>query len=353
MEKLTNLIKKVACLFLVIAVSAMAGKYYSNPIINLKYSTPDVCVWQDSGTYYMFYTTYFSRMHILESRNLVEWNDSGKDAFDQETLDLLKGYLKESGTKNCYGDCWNLWAPHVVKIKDKWNIYFSLSNKGGIFVLQSDSPTGPYRFVDKPQVLINHQMMGWEYDAIDPFVIEDKGKIWMFFGSSFGTYRHQLTDDGLNLAPNDSFALVVGPTHPDQKIDGKKHGGYEGVFLYKHNGYWYCIVSKRLDYSLYVGRSKTITGEFRDLRGRRMIDGYGTRMNYSTKKYPEPGHNGEIIKDSTGHYYIFYHVWVKDKAGHYDMRKTILSELVWEKGFPHVLGYRMKELYNRRPVLKK
>jgi len=325
---------------------------YSNPVINLKYSTADVCVWENSGIYYLYHTAYFNRLHILESANLVDWKDSGKDIFDKETMGILHQYLKDKGIRDCHGGCESLWAPHVVRIKDKWNIYFSLANKGGIFALQSDSSTGPFRFVGEVAALVDHRMMGWDYDAIDPFVVEDGGKVWLFFGSSFGIYRHQLTDDGLKLAPGDSFALVVGPTDPEQKVEGKTHGGYEGVFLYKHEDYWYCIVSKRLDYSLYVGRSESIAGDFIDATGKRLIDGYGTRMNFPTENYPGPGHNGAIIKDKSGHYYIFYHAWTKDKKGRYDMRKTMLSELVWENGFPHILGHKLEESRNRAPVLR-
>lgn len=354
MGKFVQIVKGLILLVVSAFVLTYAGEYYSNPIINLKYSTADVCVWEDSGTYYLFHTSYFNRLHILKSQNLVEWKDTEIDLFDAETLKKMRSFLKESGEKDCYGsrDCWNLWAPHVVKIKDKWNIYFSLANKGGILVLQSDSPTGPFRFVGSPKTLVDHKMMGWNYDAIDPFVADDSGKVWLFFGSSFGIYRHRLTDDGLDLDARDTFALVVGPTSPEQMVNGETHGGYEGVFLYKHENYWYCIVSKRRNYSLYVGRSETITGEFVDAEGHRLIDGFGTRMNYPTKNNPGPGHNGEIIKDSTGHYYIFYHAWIIDKLGHYDMRKTMMSELVWENGFPHILDYKLKEKQNRIPVLQ-
>lgn len=338
--------------FMSLLIDVKADDYYSNPVIDLDYSTADVCVWENSGTYYLFHSAYFNRLHILESNNLVEWKDSGKEVFDKEILNLFQGYLNQHGISDCNGGCKSIWAPQVAKIKNKWNIYFSLSNKGGIHVLQADKPTGPFKFVGNPSPLVDHKMMGWEYDAIDPFVIEDEGKVWLFFGSSFGIYRHQLTDDGLSLAPNDSFALVVGPTNPSDLVDGEKHGGYEGVSFYKHDGYWYCIVSKRRDYSLYVGRSKSLTGDFVDADGRRLKDGYGTRMNYPTKKYPGPGHNSEIFKDSTGHYYVFYQVWTLDKKGNYDMRKTIMSELVWENGFPHILDYKLKETGNRRPVLR-
>ena len=212
-----QLLKKWVCVLgglIPVCIFAEADDQYSNPVIGLNYSTADVCVWEKSGTYYLFHTTYFNRMHILESQNLVDWKDSKIDVFDNEILNLFQGYLNQHGIKDCCGECKSIWAPHVVKIKNKWNIYFSLSNKGGIHVLQANSPTGPFKFVGDPKALVDHKMMGWEYDAIDPFVIEDEGKLWMFFGSSFGVYRHQLTDDGLNLAPGDTFTLVAGPTDP-------------------------------------------------------------------------------------------------------------------------------------------
>lgn len=354
MDEIVRIVRNVLFALALASILTFADDYYSNPVVDLKYSTADVCVWENAGTYYLFHTTYFNRLHILESSNLVEWSDTGIDLFDKETVEIMRDYLKKSGVTNCFSkvDCWAFWAPNVVKIKNKWNIYFSLANKGGILVLQSDSPTGPFRFVGKPKALVDHKMMGWSYDAIDPFVTEENGKVWLFFGSAFGIYRHQLTEDGLDLFPGGTFTLVVGPTDPKQLVNGEKHGGYEGVYLYRCNGFWYCIVSKRQDYSLYVGRSKSITGEFVDAEGKRLIEGYGTRMNFPTEKYPGPGHNGEIIKDSTGHYYIFYHAWIKDKNGHYHMRKTMLSELVWEHGFPHILDYKLKERNNRFPILR-
>ena len=117
---LTYLLKKwLFYLWMLIPVSifAEADNQYSNPVIGLNYSTADVCVWEKSGTYYLFHTTYFNHMHILESQNLVDWKDSKIDVFDNEILNLFQGYLNKHGIKDCFGGCKSIWAPHVVKIK--------------------------------------------------------------------------------------------------------------------------------------------------------------------------------------------------------------------------------------------
>ena len=326
-------------------------EYYQNPIIINKKSRPDVCVWKgENGFYNLLYTHVFGQASIYQSKDLINWSESNLKPYNQQTIKQLKQLASKEGFKESA----SLWAPNVVKIKDKWNLYTSIANHVGIIVLQSDSPNGPFHFPGEPTILISPKSLGWKYDAIDPCVVQDNDGSWyIFFGSSFGIYRAKLTNDGLKIAKDSKFTHVIGPTSPNNIVENKKHGGYEGVFLYKYKNWWYCFVSKRTDYSIYVGRSKTLTGEFLDRNGLSLKLGYGTRINYGTEGFEAPGHNGEIFQDKKGKYYIFYHAKTGEGSNKiYGLRQIILSELIWdEDGFPHIKNYKAEKENNIKPEL--
>ncbi len=338
-------------LFICISHCIHAQKTYTNPVVNNSASQADVTVYNPSkGNYYLFSTHVMGKGVLYHSSNLTQWEATKIVMYEEHTQQQIKDMAAK--VRDRYPFC--LWAPHILKVGNKWNMYTSIENWGGIIVLQSDSPTGPFHFVGEPYAMVTPEDMGWEYDAIDPCVVQDDDGTWyMFFGSAFGIYRAKLTSDGLHVAPDNKFVHVAGPTDPQQKIDGARHGGMEGVYVFKHKKWWYLLCSKRIDYSIYAGRSRTLTGEYIDEEGRRMTDGYGTRMNYPTKEFRHTGHNGEIYKDRTKHWYIFYHSLTEDIPGNkYGHQQPVLSEMLWDKhGFPYVKERKTEKHGNRSPRL--
>lgn len=249
-----------------------------------------------------------------------------------------------------------LWAPDVVKIKDKWFYYYSLSAWGGacgIGYAVADSITGPYE--DKGR-LFDSGEMGGEYsigvnNAIDPQVfVDDDGSVYMVFGSFRGIYIIELTDDG--MACKESVAYQKENKHiiagAPTSWDGAQ---YEGSYIFKKDGYYYymgstgsCCEGANSTYNVRVARSQNIFGPYLDSDrcNIRMSSGtttYGDLVVYSKASNIDvkgPGHNS-VIKDDAGNYWIYAHAYLS--TDNYGTRHLMMDKLQWGKnGMPYVEG---------------
>ncbi len=322
-------------------------KFFSNPVFAHDWADPDV--WQgDDGNYYTFSTAgaKYSGGHgkFLCSEDMVRWDTIPDYVWTLETLAQLKKY----------GD--NIWAPQVVKIKGQWLMYVSCytsESKSAIAVLTLDSKTfptgdgahGPWSF----HSVLTQSSVSKINDTIDPFVVEDPetGKVWMFFGGVDKVYRVELASDGLSLAEeNPTYTHVAGLKYSE---DHSREKVFEASSLYYHDGYWYLFVSAGLysdySYSLKVGRSETLTGDFVDKNGNSLKDGIATKILSTTKSSTDfwgPGHNGGIFKDIEGRTYMYYHCHAKDvpvTVAGYTPRALMLQQMFWgENGWPYFKG---------------
>ena len=322
-------------------------KFFSNPVFAHDWADPDV--WQgDDGNYYTFSTAgakYSGGLgKFLCSEDMVRWDTIPDYVWTLETLAQLKKY----------GD--NIWAPQVVKIKDQWLMYVSCytsESKSAIAVLTLDSETfptgdgvhGPWSF----HSVLTQSSVSKINDTIDPFVVEDPetGKVWMFFGGVDKVYRVELASDGLSLAEeNPTYTHVAGLKYSE---DHSREKVFEASSLYYHDGYWYLFVSAGLysdySYSLKVGRSETLTGDFVDKNGNSLKDGIATKILSTSKSSTDfwgPGHNGGIFKDIEGRTYMYYHCHAKDvpvTVAGYTPRALMLQQMFWgENGWPYFKG---------------
>ena len=322
-------------------------KFFSNPVFAHDWADPDV--WQgDDGNYYTFSTAgakYSGGLgKFLCSEDMVRWDTIPDYVWTLETLAQLKKY----------GD--NIWAPQVVKIKDQWLMYVSCytsESKSAIAVLTLDSETfptgdgahGPWSF----HSVLTQSSVSKIHDTIDPFVVEDPetSKVWMFFGGVDKVYRVELASDGLSLAEeNPTYTHVAGLKYSE---DHSREKVFEASSLYYHDGYWYLFVSAGLysdySYSLKVGRSETLTGDFVDKNGNSLKDGIATKILSTTKSSTDfwgPGHNGGIFKDIEGRTYMYYHCHAKDvpvTVAGYTPRALMLQQMFWgENGWPYFKG---------------
>ena len=303
------------------------GKTFTNPVIT-DGSRPDPTIWFYDGTFYMLST---SNSNTIEaSKDMVSWAPLSP-VMDAQACSAVRSYGND------------LWAPDVVQVNGHWNYYITVRNSAedsGICVLQSDSPTGPFKFIGR---LTDSKLTGI-IDSIDPEVVTDPsdGSVWLFFGSIGKMHRVRLNADGTALAPGAAYEHVAGLTPAECTRRDKV---FEGCYLHRHGRYWYLFAStgEYYDetYKVVVGRSKTLGGTFVDKQGRKMADGFASEVIAGTREegFYGPGHNGEIFTDSSGQDYIFYHC-------HYDKlsparpgrRYLMLQRLFWDKkGWPYVL----------------
>ena len=295
----------------------------------------------DDGYLYCFATGGI----MLQSEDGCNWNIYRSNVIPRPTW----------GDSYYSGKIPNIWAPDVVKVKDKWIYYYSLSawdGPCGIGYAVSDSVNGEYtdmgRLFDSAEIKGDYSL--GVFNAIDPQVIvDDDGSVYMVFGSFRGDYLIQLTEDGMGLYngvqyQKENKTLVAG--QPTTKWDGAQ---YEGSYIFKKDGYYYymgstgkCCEGANSTYNVRVGRATNIRGPYidsdgKDLRLSVSTSTYGDIVVYSKKSNTDvkgPGHNS-IMVDDAGNYWFYAHAFLS--TDNYGTRHLMMDKLLWdEKGFPYI-----------------
>ena len=189
---------------------------YSNPILHLDYSDPDVCrVGED---YYMTASSFncFPGLPILHSTDLVHWEEVGA---------ALTDYDEAFHTSVQHGN--GVWAPSI-RYHDGWYYIYVGDPDRGIFMVKTQNPAGRW----EPPV--------WVVRArgfIDPCPLWDEdGRAYL---------SHALAGSRAGL----KSVVLVAPMQADgTSLTGPSRIVYdghltqptiEGTKFYKRNGYYY------------------------------------------------------------------------------------------------------------------
>jgi len=293
-----------------------------NPVTPHDWADPTV--WQAEDGYYYSMATGGGR--LIRSKDLREWQRTDVSPFDEQTWT----HLHQIGN--------HLWAPDVALVDGRRMAYVTLyrsAEDASIVALKEVTP-GNFEYA---ATLTQGKATGI-LDTIDPEVVTDHktGRVWLFFGSIGGIHRVELTKDGLAIKPGSKYEHVAGVT---MKEDGSRMRVFEGSYLYRRKGYWYLFVSagwyNNASYHLCVGRSRKLTGTFRDREGHDMRLGYATTILSSQEgdRFFGPGHCGEIITLPDGKDYITYHCHDREMDGG-NPRPMMLQQISWDKdGWPY------------------
>lgn len=201
------------------AQSASENGRYTNPIIPLDYSDPDVIRVGDD-----FYLTASSfncvpGLPILHSRDMVNWKLINHALTKQPPFDVFDKPQHGNG----------VWAPSI-RWHDGWFYIFYGDPDFGIYMVKAKDPAGEWT----PPHLVR-SAKGW----IDPCPFWDEdGRAYLvhaFAGSRAGiksiVVLHEMASDGTRLL--DDGVLV---------FDGHEaHGTIEGTKMHKRNGYYYIL----------------------------------------------------------------------------------------------------------------
>lgn len=195
-------------------------KTYTNPILNLDYSDPDVVAVGDD--FYMTASSFVNTpgLPILHSKDLVNWAIVNYALTDLEPLDQYSTVQHGCG----------VWAPSIRYHNGEFYIYWGDPDYG-IFMVKSSDPLGEW---EKP-VLV--------YPAKG---IIDTTPLWDDDGKAYMVNGWAASRSGLNAI------ITVSEMAPDGKslledpvlvYDGTYHGDYtiEGPKFYKRNGYYYIL----------------------------------------------------------------------------------------------------------------
>jgi arabinan endo-1,5-alpha-L-arabinosidase len=186
---------------------------------------PDV-IRGDDG-YFYFYSTatyvehpqrgrFFDLCPIFQSKDLVNWEYKGS-VFTDQVYDEKE-----------FGIGFNIWAPSLIKINGIYYCYYSIAygwyrDETGIGVATSPTPYGPWTHYGR---LFTSQSIGVQ-NSIDPFVIEDGGKLHIIWGSYLGIYGAELSIDGLEILPSTKKEIIPGKDFLDN------YNNYEATYIVK------------------------------------------------------------------------------------------------------------------------
>ena len=194
---------------------------YTNPILHLDYSDPDVCrVGED---YYMTASSFncFPGLPILHSRDLVHWEQVGAALTDYP----CDGSADDFRTTVQHGKA--VWAP-AIRYHDGWFFIYVGDPDRGIFVVRTQDPAGRW----EPPVWVVRQK-----GFIDPCPLwEADGTAWLshgLAGSRAGLksmlFVAPMAADGCSLI---GPSRIVYDGHQTQPT-------IEGTKFYRRNGWYY------------------------------------------------------------------------------------------------------------------
>lgn len=144
--------------------------------------------------------------HVFSTGDMIDWQDHGT-AFGLNEIS--------------WADT-EAWAPDCIERNGKYYFYFPAASNIGVAV--SDSPAGPFKdALGKPLVDRNEAGIRW---MIDPCIfIDDDGQAYLYVGGAYKLAVVKLKED------------MITRDGPLRILDMPQF--FEGVWIHKHNGYYY------------------------------------------------------------------------------------------------------------------
>jgi xylan 1,4-beta-xylosidase len=264
--------------------------YYANPIFAGDY--PDPSLIRDGDDYYIVHSSfeYYPGLLIWHSKDLINWTP---------VTNALHKYVG------------SVWAPDLVKYKNKYYIYFPANNE--IYVVTANSISGPWS--DPIDLKINN---------IDPgHFIDENGKRYLY--SANGGYV-PLSDDGLSVIGETKHVYNGWPIPRDWTIECFC---LEGPKITKRGDYYYLTVAEggtagpATGHMIVSARSKSPFGPWENSPFNPI-----ERTINNSERWWSKGH-GTLFEDAKGDWWIVFHGY---ENGHYNMgRQTLLQPVEWSK----------------------
>ncbi len=217
----------------------------------------------------------------------------------------------------------SFWAPELFYRNGMYYVYYTARKKAdGISCIGVATSTDPEKgFTDRGIVL------EFGKEAIDAFLIEDNGKLYITF-KAYGLDKrpiellgYQLSDDGLKTEGK-PFMLL----RDDEKV------GIEGQCIIKRNNYYYLFYSagaccgSKCSYHVNVAKAASFKGPYTKYEDNPLLAEYDN--------WKCTGH-GTIVNTQQGEDFYLYHAYSKTNDV-YTGRQAMLGKLSWndQTGWP-------------------
>ncbi len=305
-----------------------AAMMVAAPIVNAQtvVETPfvhDPVMAYENGTYYLYSTghgiaqmTSADRKHWALSRDGVLRNEQ-VPAWSHDSVPGFESHI---------------WAPDVIKYRKKWYLAYSCStfgkNTSAIGLLSNTSLANKEGWKDEGCIIASRGKRD-NWNAIDPnFVIDEKGKPWMTWGSFWDGIQLVQLDKTMHvkkgakpvtIARRHALYDTSAEPNPTSKYAGTN--AIEAPFIMRHGDYYYLFVSWdyccrgiKSNYRVAVGRSKVVAGPYLDKEGKDMREGGGFLLIEGDKKeFDAMGHcSAYSFPDGD---YFFCHGYSVEKNG--------------------------------------
>jgi len=228
-----------------------------------------------------------------------------------------------------------VWAPDVIKIGDKYVMYYTARDKQAdrqcIGVATSDKPDGKY--LDKnDKAFICQADLGGDIDAA---ALQDGDKLYLYWKNdgnccAMGTYIY-----AQELAP-DGLSLVGEPSQLMRNTEAWEGSVTEGPTMFKHEDKYYLFYSANnyagVDYAVGYATCDSPTGPCTKATENPIL-------KTSLQKPPVIGPGGQTLLQLGSQTWIAYHVWEIASTGlKTDRRFMWLDRVDWQDGKPVIKG---------------
>ncbi len=262
--------------------------FYLNPVFAGDY--PDPSIIRDGDDYYIVHSSfeYYPGLLIWQSKDLINWTP---------VTNALHKYIG------------SVWAPDLVKYKNKYYIYFPANNE--IYVVTANSIKGPWS--DPVKLNINN---------IDPgHFADENGKRFLYFSN--GGYV-PLSDDGFSVTGNIKYVYQGWPIPREWSIECFC---MEGPKIAKRGDYYYLTVAEggtagpATSHMIISARSRSPFGPWENSPYNPI-----ERTNNNSERWWSKGH-GTLFEDKHGDWWMIFHGY---ENGFYNMgRQTLLQPVEW------------------------
>ncbi|MDJ1502037.1 glycoside hydrolase family 43 protein [Xanthocytophaga agilis] len=306
---LTSLFAGLSCLIAVAQVKKDVT--YHNPVIAGDFADPSVI--RVGDTYYAAGTSseWGPAYPIYTSKDLVNWQYLGPVFSEMPSWTMG-----------------SFWAPELYYRNGTFYVYYTARRKS-----DQHSYIGVATTTDIRKGFTDHGcIIEWTNEAIDAFIIEDAGKLyitWKAYGLDQGKLiqllGRELTPDGLKVQGEVLMLLQADP-------NSWEAGGMEGQALFKHGDYFYMTYSGNIccgpdcNYMVGLARAKSLKGPWERYADNPVLK--------SSNDWKCPGH-GTVVTTPDNRYFYLHHAYSGTDFT-FIGRQGVLSELIWDKktGWP-------------------
>tara|TARA_R110001592_G_scaffold62863_16_gene192481 strand:+ start:854 stop:1753 length:900 start_codon:yes stop_codon:yes gene_type:complete len=265
----------------------MAKAQENNPLL------ADPTIFQHNGTYYLFGTKGNTDIEgegflVYKSTDLKNW-EGPVGAHDGYAFKKGDGY----GTKG-------FWAPQIFDYNNKF--YMAYTANEHIAIATADSPVGPFTN--------NGKEIPSDVKQIDPFILFDKGKIYLYHVRLENGNRIFVAEMNENLTAikPETLKECIHATEPWEDTKNVKWTVTEGPTVLKKRSTYFLIYSandfRNKDYAVGYATSKSPYGPWKKSKNSPFISD-------DLLHYPGTGH-GDLFYDTKGNMNYVFHTHNSD-----------------------------------------